>query len=579
VAKNKIAFKVGGPAGAGIMTISSMFAKCLQRSCLNVVTENEYPSLIKGGHNASYVRAEEDAIFSHMKPIDILIALDRLTIEKHYEELTEGGVIIYDNDKIKLNPKDVKRPDIKLCHVPLNRIAEETGSRIFFNNVALGATMALLNMDFTVFNNVINQRFSKKGDDVVNKNIEAAKKGGAYLREHYKEPFKHQIEKVKRKEKTLQMTGNDAVCAGAIKAGVKYVGEYPMTPSSSVLHFMAAHERKYNIVVKHTEDELAAINSIIGASYAGARSLTATSGGGFSLMVEALGMAGMSETPIVIIESQRGGPSTGLPTQTEQSDLRFALHASQGEFPRIVMAPGDLNECFYETINVFNMAEKCQVPAIILLDKHISSSSYTVNRFDLSRIRIERGKYMTDEQMKKAKNFLRYRITDDGVSARCFPGQKNGMHVASSYEHDETGFTSEEPLMRINQNDKRFRKLNNISEDDIAPAFYGDDEADVSIVAWGSTKGAVLEAMKHLRKDGVKVNFMHLFYISPFPKNKVKEFLEKAKKTLLIEANKTAQLGAVIKEHACIEIENKYLKYDCRPFFPEDIYQKVRELV
>jgi 2-oxoglutarate/2-oxoacid ferredoxin oxidoreductase subunit alpha len=378
---------------------------------------------------------------------------------------------------------------------------------------------------------------------------------------------------------TILISGNEAASVGAIKAGLKFVAEYPMTPSSSILSFMAANEYNYNIVVKHTEDEIAAVNMLCGSAMAGARSLTATSGGGFALMTEGLGMAGISETPFVIIESMRTGPSTGMPTYTEQSDLRFAIHASQGEFPRLICAPGDVDESFFETYKMFNLTDRTQTPGIILMDKHLSESSKTTKPFDTSKLKIERGKLMTDAQMQNTKDFKRYLVTEDGISPRSIPGQPNGLYVSTSYEHREDGFSDEEPHMRNAQVEKRARKLNAIREEEVAPKIYGDKDADLTIVSWGSNKGMVLEAMKWLNKEGLKVNFMQILWIVPFPVKKIAEVLSKAKKTLMVEQNFEAQMKGLIREKTGIDIKNVLLKYDGRPFDPEEIYAKAKEVM
>ncbi|MEM2131195.1 MAG: 2-oxoacid:acceptor oxidoreductase subunit alpha [Candidatus Woesearchaeota archaeon] len=576
---NKVALKAGGPAGSGVFTIGAMFARSVQKMGLNVFYTAEYPSLIKGGHNTCYVRAEDEEVYSQIKTCDILVALDKTTIEKHYNELTEKGAIIYDSDLIKKEDIKINRADLILIPVPFYTLGKELGNKLYGNIVALGVIAGLINIDLEKINLALQKQFEKKkGSEIVEINKNAAKKGYDYFNSNFKIDFKVRLEKLDR-EPTILLSGNEAASIGAIKSGVKFVAEYPMTPSSGVLHFMAAQEQNYNIVVKHTEDEIAAINMLTGSSLAGARSLTATSGGGFSLMVEALGMAGLSETPLVVIESQRTGPSTGMPTYTEQSDLRFVLHASQGEFPRLVVAPGDIDEAFYETFKMFNLTDRTQTPGIILLDKHVSESSKTTKPFDTTKLKIERGKLLTEQEAEKQVDYKRYKFTDDGISPRSIPGQANCFYVSTSYEHDETGFSCEESLNRIKQVEKRARKLNSIKEEEIAPKIYGDENSDLTIVSWGSNKGMILEAMKWLKKEGFKVNFMHILWINPFPEKQILNILSKAKKTLIVEGNSEAQMRGLIREKTGFYIENALLKYDGRPFDPEEIYEKAKSLL
>ncbi len=576
---NKVTLKAGGEAGTGIATIGAIFAKIMQRIGLYVFMTNDYPSLIRGGHNTIAIRASSDPIRSLYGPIDVLIALDKATINAHANEMSEGGAIIYDSTTIKEADVKLPRPDIRAFAVPFTKIAKDAGGELFFNNVAVGATLALLGMKIDPLKIIIEQTFGRKGAEIVSKNMVASQGGYDHLKNMLASPFDVKIEPRAIPERTVLLNGNDAVCIGAIRAGANFVAEYPMSPSSSVLHWMAAHAVKYNLVVKHVEDEISAINHLCGAGFAGVRALNATSGGGFALMAEALGNAGIAEIPCVIVNVQRCGPSTGLPTYTEQADLRFTLHASQGEFPRIICMPGDPEEAFYETVNVFNMAELVQTPAIMLLDKYVSESAATVPYFDIAKTKVERGKLMSDAQMESAAGFKRHELTTDGISPRCLPGQKNGIHVCSSYEHDETGFTSEEPNMRIAQIDKRARKMNAIAPALYQPSFYGDPASTFLLVSWGSTKGVALEAMHLLARDNISIRFMHIKYAVPFAAEAIKEALQSASTVLICEGNSEGQMRSFIREKTGILIPNTYLRYDGRPFEPQDIASKVRELM
>ncbi len=573
---NKVAMLVGGIAGAGVVTVGTMLAKCFQRCGLYVFAAKDYPSLIRGGHNFYVVRAENEPISSHLKTMDVVIAFNKETVMKHFMELNSGGAVIYDGEKIKLEPGEITRSDIRLFSVPLERYAKECGGEIYFNVVAMASGLGLVKMDLDIIHFVLEKMFGDKGSAVVDANMKAAKMGYDNILKQCSD-FKNVVEPLNL-EGRIYVSGNEAACMGAIKAGVKLVAEYPMTPSSSVLHFMADHEESFNIVVKHTEDEVAAINMVVAAGFTGVRALTATSGGGFSLMVEAIGMAGIMEAPCVILESQRCGPSTGLPTYQEQADLRFIMHASQGEFPRIVLTPGDMHDAFYETERAFNMSEMYQVPVIIVLDKFISESNMTIDVWDLNKFTVNRGKLMTTKQMESAKDFKRYQITADGISPRCVPGQPNGLHICSSYEHDETSFSTEKPDMRIKQIDKRARKLLQIPEADITPVVFGDKDATLTLVGWGSTLLVAKEAIKFLNRDGIKARYIHYRCMLPFPVKTTVELLSKPGKYCIVEGNSTAQLRGIIREFSGIYIQNTYLRYDGRPFDPEEIYNKVREM-
>jgi len=574
---NRVNFKIGGPAGAGVATVGTLFAKCLQRAGLEVFGTNDYPSLIKGGHNTYAVSSAPEPVNALVGKPDILIALDRKSVETDSRELCSGGALIYDSNKIAGAEQLAARTDIIYIGAPLTKMAADAGGEIMFNTVALGASMGILQLDFSILENMMKKMWARKGDKVVQANIAAARAGYDFSKAALKEPFKAKIEFVKR-EKTLFINGNEASVAGALASGCKFVAEYPMSPSSSILHLMAGHEIEYDVIVKQTEDEISVANMIAGAGFAGVRAMTATSGGGFSLMAEALGMMGMMEVPAVIFESQRAGPSTGLPTYTDQADLLFVLHASHGEFPRVVVAPGDAKECYVEAFNAFNIAEIFQVPVVVLLDKYLSESSFTCENFSKLALKVERGRFITDAQLAGVPlPFKRYEYTANGISARSIPGQKNGMHVCPSYEHDETGFTSEDGAERMKQIDKRAKKLAAMPEVFIAPSFHGASEplADILLICWGSTKGPALEALKILEQKGVAARLMHIRYASPFPASAVLGALKRAKGTLIIEGNSTAQMRTLILEKTGYYIEKTFLRYDARPFSPEEIASHV----
>lgn len=573
--KNKLTWKLGGEAGFGIMTTGYIFSKVCARSGLNVFDFTEFPSLIRGGHNTYHVRVDEKETYSQIRMVDILVALNMETIRLHENEISPGGALIYDS-KIKLDKK--LRGDIKAFPVPFLELAEKVGGKkMMINNVALGCSFGLVDFNLKSLLSVIEEVFGGKGREVVDLNKAAARAGYEYIKKMNPD-FNRKLEKVKSKPKIL-INGNEAVAMGAVKAGCRFLSAYPMTPSSGILHFFAKYERDCELVVKQTEDEIAAMNMAIGAGFAGSRAMTCTSGGGFALMTEALSLAGISETPLVIAEVQRPGPSTGLPTHTGQEDLKFILSAAHGEFPRVVIAPGDVEECFFETINGFNIAEKYQVPVFILSDKHLGESRQTVKPFDTKNVKIDRGKLLSEAELKKLKDFKRFGDTKSGVSNRSIPGQKGGIYTVTSDEHNEYGLLTEESDMRIKMVEKRLRKINGIAKEIPDPNVYGSTDPEVTVVVWGTNKGPALEALSWLLRDHVKVNILHLVYLNPFPVNRVKEILGKAKKILLVEGNATAQLGQLIMEKTGIEIKNKFLKYDGRPVYPEEIYDEVKEVL
>ncbi len=546
----------------------------------------EYPSLIKGGHNTYQVRVEEEPIRTIIRKTDILIALDKETIEKHKEELNDNGIILYDNYRTKINPQEYEERGIRLINIPAREIAKEIlSSEITENQVFLGASFALLKTELKHLEEVIKKTFSKKGEEIIKQDIKAARKGYEYVKENFDtNTFQHQLKEVEKKEKQMFITGNEAIALGAIKAGCKFYAAYPMTPATSILHTMAALQEKYGIVVKQAEDEISVANMTVGAGYAGVRAMCATSGGGFGLMNETYSLAAMTETPIVMVEVTRGGPATGIPTWTSQEDLKFVLNSGHGEFPRFVIAPGDPEEAYYMTIEAFNTAEKYQTPVIILSDKYLAESNWSYPFFN-KEIKIERGPWITNEELeemeKRGERFKRYNTaTETGVSTRAVPGQhKNGIFVANSDEHDEYGYSTEEIEERNKMFDKRMRKIEAYKKEMPEPKLYGEEEADITMVCWGSTKQMALQSMKWLNNEGIKTNVLHITHISPFPAEAVSRILKKAKRILNIEHNKTAQMAEIIRANTGIEIKEHLLKNDGRPIFPEEITDKARSMM
>ncbi len=607
---NDLTWMIGGEAGFGIQSAGHIFALAAIRGGLQCFGNAEYPSLIRGGHNSDAIRIADKEVFVHKERLDLLLAMNKETLDLHLKEIVPGGGVVYDADVVK--PEMITIPEgVKVFTVPLKRMAMEFGKGdITRNTVGIGASFALVDYDLEILNNILREMFSKKGEQIVTNNMAAAKAGYDYVKEHYPNQFEYVLKKVEGQPKRMLITGNDAICFGALKAGCKFVAEYPMTPSSSILHFMAANAKDYNVIVKHTEDEIAAMNMVVGAGWAGVRAMTGTSGGGFSLMVEALGMGGICEVPLVCVEVQRPGPSTGLPTRTEQCDLQFVLHSSQGEFPRIVMAPGDFEQSFYLAFDAFNLAEQFQTPVLILSDKHLAESVKSVEMFKSDHLRVDRGKLLSQEQLdelrKKSEEFLatqnggtfeqkgyggvaatenyispdngflRYKFTEDGISYRTRPGMKGGIHRSATDEHDETGDLTETPENRNLMVEKRAKKLEEALKILPAPTLVGPADADITFVTWGSPKDALLEVMEMLKKDGVSTNLLQIIYMSPFHSKEVKEILLKAKKKVGVEQNNEAQLCALISEKTGVFMDHKILKYSGRQFTAHEIYDRVK---
>ncbi len=576
-----ITWKIGGEAGFGIMSTGLMFSKIAVRHGYNIFDYVEYPSLIRGGHNVYEVRVSDCPVYSQEKKADFLFALNRETMDFHKNELKDGAIVVIDREKFDVNPTDFPSENVILYDLPLGKLTLSAGAdKVMENNVALGATMALFKMDLAVLIEIISEMFAKKGEEVINKNAKAAQAGFDYVSSHTPQNFSLTIPK-KQNSTQMIIAGNEAVGLGAITAGCKFFVAYPMTPSSSLMHFMAAHGQKNGVVVKHAEDEISVINMAIGASYTGVRSMLGTAGGGFSLMVEGLGLAGITETPLVLMVGQRPGPATGMPTWTSQGDLHFVINASQDEFPRIVLAPGDVEEAFYLTFEAFNLADYYQTPVFILTDKYIGESHSSVKLFNLENLTVNRGKILSWEDGDKNEGYLRYKITEDGIPVRALPGMKKAVFTANSYEHDEYGWSTEGATDRINQVMRRNKKLEIYKETIPEQKIYGDPDADLTLVAWGSTKGPVLQALQDLRAENYskKVNFLHLTHVWPLPVLQIESILKKAQKSLIIEGNSTAQMTSLIRQETGINIENRLLRFDGRPFYPEDIIVKVKEIL
>ena len=574
MSNSRLNWKIGGEAGYGIMTVGEIFSKAFIKGGYCVVAHTEYPSLIRGGHNTFQVRIDAQRIRAPIQPVDILVALNAETVELDLNDLVPGGVLLYDAQSSNVAPT---REDIILCEVPLLQLVTDLQlPKVAVNVAAMGASVGLIGYELTLLNAAIQDAFGGKGEKIVEQNVSAARAGYDYVTRAYPEPYKGGLAPIQGPRR-MTLTGNDAICMGALKAGMKFIAIYPMTPTHTVMTYIAAHAREYGVAMVQPEDEIAGINMAVGASFAGARSMVATSGGGFSLMVEGLGLAGATENPLVVVDGQRPGPSTGLATRTAQGDLRFCLHASQGDFFRVVLAPGDPEECFFETFRAFNLADALQTPVLVLTDKHLATTFFAAEPFETNGLAIDRGLLLAEGEVPA--DFKRYEATPTGVSARTVPGVEGGIFNANSDEHDERGHFSEDAPVVATLVDKRCRKYFTAAALLDGIKYHGNVTSGTVLVGWGSTKGAILDAMDFLRaRDGVELGFLQVLFMSPFPSQLVKERLE-GKRVVLIENNRGAQLGSLIKEHAQIRPDHTILRYDGRAFNADELYERIKEVL
>jgi len=562
-------FMVGGEAGQGVQSVGFLLAKVFARGGYHIFADQDYESRIRGGHNFFRIRISDREIGAIAQEVNILIALNMDSIKRHQSEMIPQGIIIFDGEKMK----EVSGHNGSLLSIPLERLAEEkAGGRLMLNTVAVGAALSLLNYDLNALSTVLLERFGK--GDVGDRNVAAAKAGYEYVQSEYKGNFRKikPLSEVKR----MLLTGNEALCLGAIAAGCRFMAAYPMTPASSIMEYMAAKSKDFDLVMVHTEDEIAAINMAIGAAYAGVRAMTATSGSGLCLMVEGIGLAAITETPIVIVDGQRPGPAVGLPTRTEQGDLQFVLHAHHGDFPRAVLAPATIEDAFWVTVKAFNWAEKYQLPAIILTDQHLASSYATVDQLDLSQVTIDRG-MLFSEKGDGPPDYRRHKVTPSGISPRAFPGLGKALVVTDCDEHDEEGHLTEDAGDRTAQVEKRLRKLLSLREEITTPRKYGSRGAETMLIGWGSTYGAIHEAVDMLRKEGSSVSMLHLGELWPFPTKAVADAVGKVQNSYAIEGNATGQLARLIKTETGYDVGGRILKFDGRPFTPTYIAEAVRK--
>jgi len=576
---SQLSWKIGGQQGEGVESTDRIFSTALNRLGYYLYGYRHFSSRIKGGHTNNKIRISTKPIRAISDDLDILVAFDQETIDLNSHELRKGGVIVAD---AKFNPVVPEGVDARLFPVPITAIAEELGTSLFKNMVASGASWALLGLPLEVFNKAVEEEFGRKGPAIVEKNVEAVRRGAEFVLELAGGSLSDfQLEPSDGKAK-LFMIGNDAIALGAVVGGCRFMPAYPITPASEIMEYLVKTLPKFGGTVIQTEDEIAAVTMAIGANYGGVRALTASAGPGLSLMMEAIGLAGMTETPVVIVDTQRGGPSTGLPTKQEQSDINAMIYGTHGEIPKIVIAPSTVEECFYDAIEAFNLAEKYQCPVIIVTDLQLSLGKQTAESLELDKIKIDRGALLTGElpALEENKLFKRYEFTEDGVSPRVVPGMKNGLHHVTGVEHDQEGRPSESPVNRKKMMDKRLKKLESVRITNPIHIDAPHETPDVLIIGMSSLGGTIDEARGRLAAEGITSNHMTVRQLFPFPTDLVQPYLEKAKKVVVVENNATGQLADQIKLRVgyADKVKN-FLKYDGTPFLPSEIHSGCKELL
>lgn len=576
----QLSWKVGGQQGEGIESTGEIFSMAMNRLGYYLYGYRHFSSRIKGGHTNNKICVRPTQVRTIPDDLDILVAFDQETIDVNYKELTEKSVILADAKFSPVAPEDCVAP---MYIVPFTEVAAELGTSLMKNMVAIGATSALLNLDKAVFQEVVDEIFGKKGQEVVEKNMQAIQQGFDTMAEQLGDRLGEWELIPADGQHRMFMIGNDAIALGALAAGVRFMAAYPITPASEIMEYMIKKLPLFGGAVIQTEDEIAAATMAIGSNYGGVRAFTASAGPGLSLMMEAIGLSGMTEQPLVIIDTQRGGPSTGLPTKQEQSDLMQMIYGTHGEIPKVVIAPSTGEEAFFDTIQAFNIAEELQLPVIILSDLQLSLGKQTVEPFDYSKIEIRRGNLVNNEEIPEAEDksyFKRYEVTEDGISPRVLPGTKHAIHHVTGVEHDETGKPSEAASNRKAQMDKRMKKLQHVNFNEPVYVNAPYEEADILFVGFNSTRGVLEELQQTLIAQGMKVNHAHIRLIHPFPSKEVQPLVTNAKKVVVVENNATGQLANILKMNVGghDKVMN-VLKYDGTPFLPLQLEKQVKELL
>jgi 2-oxoglutarate/2-oxoacid ferredoxin oxidoreductase subunit alpha len=578
--RQTFAIGIGGAAGQGIATPGDIFAKMFSRRGLHLNAYNAYQSIIRGGHTFLTIRTGPEKVTNMGDRLDLLIPLNQDAMNRHLGLLTAGAACIYNADTIK---PGTAAEGVQLCPLPVSKLADISRNKVAQNTLALGAGLSMMGIGFPALEEVLTEQFKKKGEAIASENVGIARAGYDYATTNFK-AFAWPLPMTENRYAVL--SGNIAMAMGGAAAGVKFYCAYPMSPSTGVLHWMAAHARKAGIMVRQVEDEIGVVNMAIGAAHAGVRSMCATSGGGFALMSEALGMSAMMETPVVVIDCQRAGPSTGVPTKTEQGDLWQMLGAAFGDYPRVIAAPLDVGDCFKIIPEIFNLVDRFQCPGMVLCDLLLSEGRLSVGPKDLDfNPDIDRGELITTAASASGPDgdgvYKRYKITESGISPRAVPGVPGHMHTAASDEHDEDGvlisdeFTN--PTKRRAMMEKRMRKLTGIEAAVPPPALWGPRNADVTLIGWGSTKGVIEEACEILTEQGIPANQLQIRWLVPLHGNAILEILESSRHTIIVENNYSGQFARYLRSETSY-VPNGYIrKYDGEPFMPHHIVEAVKE--
>jgi 2-oxoglutarate ferredoxin oxidoreductase subunit alpha len=571
---------IGGAAGDGVASAGNTLALSVARQGQGVYAYNSYQSVIRGGHSWLRMRISAKKPLHHGDQVGAMIALNQDTLDRHLQELVSGGVALYNSAKIK--PSYDAPKGVQLCPLPVPELTPAYKELpVMQNTVAVGAVLRLMGLEFSGLESVLASTFAKK-PQVVKTNVDAARAGYEYADKNFK-PFPKPL--VKSNQRWAMMTGNELLAMGAAFAGCKFYCAYPMSPATHVLEWFAAHGKELSICVRQVEDEISVVNMTIGANHAGVRGMCATSGGGFALMTEAIGMSGIIETPLVVINVMRAGPSTGVPTKTEQGDLNQAWGASQGDFPRIIMAPVSMPDCYTTPALAFNVADRFQCPVIILTDLLLSEGNETVAESVLDvEFPIDRGELITEANGgQNGEPYLRYKNTPSGISPRAIPGLPGHIYVSGTDEHDEDGVLISDiytdPVRRKKMVDKRVRKMSTVLNHLPAPKLEGPADASVTLVGWGSTWGVLVDAAEQLRKEGISTNHLHFKFIVPLHAQVAKDILGKSKKIIVVENNQSGQFARHLMAEAAITANAHIRKYDGEPFEPKHIVAGVKEVL
>ncbi len=548
---------IGGEAGQGLKTIDDILGKILFREGFNIFSSKDFMSRIRGGHNFMQLRISDEELYGPTNDIDLLIALNKESVELHWDQLKEDGIVLIEGENEVIDGRTIL--------VPATVMADDINPK-GVNTVFVGAVLKVMDLSIETAEEVLKDHFAK---ELLEDNIKLLKRGYNSVDSIYD----NLKENIKDNNDEIFIDGNSALGWGALSGGLKFYSAYPMSPSTGIMKFLAGQQKDYNLVVEQAEDELGALNMALGGSYSGIRSMSGTSGGGLALMNEAIGLAGITETPVVVADVQRPGPATGLPTRTGQGDLLFAINSAQDDFPLMVIAPRDQEDLFYNSFRALNLADKYQIPIIILSDQFNADSSKNISEFDFDSLTIERHLMASDD--KNTENYKRYKFTEDGISPRAYPGQLKGETVlVDSDEHDEKGHIVEDAETRTKMVDKRAHKMDQLIEKDLQkPEYYGEEDIDYLLLTWGSSYGPAREAYQLLKADDIKVGLLSFNDVWPLPTNKLEELAEDTE-MVTIELNSTAQFKSLIASETLLDVENSILKYDGRPFTGKKIYQR-----